>query len=175
MASSGTVCTRSITISHSVAFRAALNWNADSLSVIRRFLSHQPQGLTQLDGQGNTILHFLALDGNANALKQLFEDRLLTNQDLRSRNSRGDTVLHEAARFGKRDVAEMILEKEKDLLSARNHLGETPLYTAAACGTEAVFDLLQVNVGREEVILTRNDGCTVLHAAVTREHYSELL
>ncbi|XP_057489673.1 uncharacterized protein LOC130775564 isoform X2 [Actinidia eriantha] len=171
MASSGTFCT-SDTISHSVAFRAVLNWNSHSLSVIRRFLSHQPQGLTQLDVQGNTILHFLALDGNANALKQLFEGRLLTNQDLRTGNSRGDTVLHEAARFGKRDVAEMILEKEKDLLSARNNLGETPLYTAAECGMEAVFDLLQANVGMEEVILRRNDGCTVLHAAVTREHYS---
>ncbi|XP_057487079.1 uncharacterized protein LOC130773145 isoform X2 [Actinidia eriantha] len=172
MARSGTVCSHSITINRSAAFRAALNWNADSLSVISDFLRHQPQGLTQLDVQGNTILHFLALDGNANALRQLFEGGLLTNQDLRTGNSRGDTVLHEAARFGKRDVAEMILDKEKDLLSARNNLGETPLYTAAASGTEEVFDLLQANIGREEVILRRDDGCTVLHAAVTGEHYS---
>ncbi|XP_057489595.1 uncharacterized protein LOC130775498 [Actinidia eriantha] len=172
MASSGTFCTGSTTINRSAAFRAALNWNTNSLLVIRHFLSHQPQGLTQLDVQGNTILHFLALDGNANALKQLFEGDLLTNQDLRTGNSRGDTVLHEAARFGKRDVAEMILEKDRDLLSARNHLGETPLYTAAACGREEVFDLLKKKFGGEEVILRRNDGCTVLHAAVTAEHYS---
>ncbi|XP_057486994.1 uncharacterized protein LOC130773076 [Actinidia eriantha] len=172
MASSGTFCTGSITINRSVAFRAVLNWNTNSLLVIRHFLSHQPQGLTQLDAQGNTILHFLALDGNANALEQLFKGGLLTNKDLRSGNSRGDTVLHEAARFGKCKVAKMILEKETALLSARNHLGETPLYAAAACGRKEVFDMLKEKVDGEEVILRRNDGCTVLHAAVTGEHYS---
>ncbi|GFY84712.1 hypothetical protein Acr_03g0014860 [Actinidia rufa] len=112
------------------------------------------------------------MDGNAIALKELFECDLLTYQDLRSGNSRGDTALHEAARFGKRNVVEMILERAIELLSARNHLGETAIYAAVASGREAVFDLLKAKVGGEEVI-RRNDGCTVLHAAVTGEHYSE--
>ncbi|GFS33394.1 hypothetical protein Acr_00g0028150 [Actinidia rufa] len=65
------------------------------------------------------------MEGDAIAFKELFKGGLLMNQELRSGNSRGDTVLHEAARFGKRSVVELILERAADLLSARKHFGET--------------------------------------------------
>ncbi|KAF7143497.1 hypothetical protein RHSIM_Rhsim05G0189100 [Rhododendron simsii] len=163
--------------SHSAALRATLTWTPKSLPVLRRILTDQPDILTQRDAQGNTILHFLAAGGNATAFRELFEGGLLTRSngggggDLRTWNGRGDTVLHEAARFGRVNVVEILIERERELVSECNAMGETPLYSAAANGEREVFHLLKAAAAREEM-QRRDDGCTVLHAAIMGEHYS---
>ncbi|XP_058216989.1 uncharacterized protein LOC131327881 [Rhododendron vialii] len=164
--------------SHSAALRAALTWTPKSLPVLRRILTNQPDILTQRDAQGNTILHFLAADGNATAFRELFEGCLLRRSnrggcggELRTRNWSGDTVLHEAARLGRLNVVEVIMEREIELVSERNALGETPLFSAAANGKEEVFNLLKVAAAHEHM-LRRDDDCTILHAAIMGEHYS---
>ena len=143
------------------------------MPILRNFLRQQSGSLTEVDVQGNTIIHFLARSGRASALRELLEDGLLTShQQLMQVNLRGDTALHEAARFGQRNAAEIMLTKNPNLASSRNDLGETPLYVAAACGKREVFNLLRVHVGD---LIRRNDGGTILHSAVLGEHYSELL
>ena len=124
---------------------------------------------------GNTILHFPAIDGNASAFKQLFEDGLLTSEMLKNGNLRGDTTLHEAARFGRCNVVEILLEKDEGLALERNSLGETSLYVAVASGKKDVFDFVKGKLNRDNVTTTRNDGCTLLHAAVIGESYSKCL
>ncbi|KAE9447826.1 hypothetical protein C3L33_20276, partial [Rhododendron williamsianum] len=163
--------------SHSAALRATLTWTPKSLPVLRRILTDQPDILKQKDAQGNTILHFLAAGGNATAFRELFEGGLLTRSngggggELRTWNGRGDTVLHEAARFGRVNVVEIIMERERELVSEHNAMGGTPLYSAAANGEREVFNLLKAAAAREE-LLRRDDGCTILHAAIMGEHYS---
>ncbi|KAF7142837.1 hypothetical protein RHSIM_Rhsim05G0188900 [Rhododendron simsii] len=163
--------------SHSAALRAALTWTPESLPVLHRILTDEPDILTRKDAQGNTILHFLAAGGNATAFRELFEGGLLTRSngggggELRTWNWRGDTVLHEAARFGRVNVVEIIMERERELVSERNAMGGTPLYSAAANGEREVFNLLKVVAAHEE-LLRRDDGCTILHAAIMGEHYS---
>ncbi|XP_058215092.1 uncharacterized protein LOC131326354 isoform X1 [Rhododendron vialii] len=163
--------------SHSEALRATLTWTPKSLSVLRGILTDQPDILTRKDAQGNTILHFLAEGGNATAFRELFEGGLLTRSngggggELRTWNWRGDTVLHEAARFGRVNVVEIIMERERELVSERNAMGGTPLYSAAVNGEREVFNLLKVAAADEE-LLRRDDGCTILHAAIMGEHYS---
>ncbi|KAL3518323.1 hypothetical protein ACH5RR_020912 [Cinchona calisaya] len=78
--------------------------------------------------------------------------------------------LHEAARFGEKRVADIMLRREKGLVSERNNLGETPLFIAAACGKKEVFTFLE-NFN-SDCMMRRNDGCTILHAAVIGECYS---
>ncbi|KAG5550146.1 hypothetical protein RHGRI_015189 [Rhododendron griersonianum] len=140
-------------------------------------MTDEPDILTRKDTQGNTILHFLAAGGNATAFRELFEGGLLTRSngggggELRTWNWRGDTVLHEAARFGRVNVVEIIMERERELVSERNAMGGTPLYSAAANGEREVFNLLKVATADEE-LLRRDDGCTILHAAIMGEHYS---
>ncbi|KAE9447809.1 hypothetical protein C3L33_20282, partial [Rhododendron williamsianum] len=165
--------------SHSAALRAALTWTPQSLPVLRRILTDQPDILTRKDGQGSTILHFLAACGNATAFRELFEGGLLRRSnrgsgggELRKWNWRGDTVLHEAARFGRLNVVEIIMEMEIEMVSERNALGETPLFSAAANGEEEVFNLLIVAAAHDRELLRRDDGCTILHAAIMGEHYS---
>lgn len=91
-----------------------------SLEILREFW--REEGVSPMDNRGDTILHFLAIHGNLAGFEILYSN--LSIKDLETRNSNGDTPLHEAAKFGKKDVVEMILKKEKDLVFVRNNLGE---------------------------------------------------
>lgn len=91
-----------------------------SLEIIREFW--REEGVAPMDNRGDTILHFLAIHGNLAGFEILDPD--LSIEDLETTNSNGDTPLHEAAKFGKKDVVEMILKKEKDLIFVRNNLGK---------------------------------------------------
>ncbi|KAL3518305.1 hypothetical protein ACH5RR_020894 [Cinchona calisaya] len=156
-------------LSHrSAAYRAVLEGTSQSLETFRNFW--REEGVKPFDKRGDTILHFLAINGNMAAFTILLEEGLVTNENLKIKNVNGDTSLHEAARFGKKRVAQIMLRREKEILSERNNLGETPLYVAAACGKKEVFTFLE-NLN-SDCRMRRNDGCTILHAAVIGECYS---
>ncbi|KAL3518299.1 hypothetical protein ACH5RR_020888 [Cinchona calisaya] len=156
-------------LSHrSAAYSAVLERTPESLETFRRFW--REEGVKPLDKHGDTVLHFLASYGNVAAFTLLLKEGLVTNENLKLKNVNGDTALHEAARFGKERVAEIMLIREKELVFERNNLGETPLFVAAACGKKEVFTLLE-NFN-SDCMMRRNDGCTILHAAVIGECYS---
>ncbi|XP_027097106.1 uncharacterized protein [Coffea arabica] len=152
----------------SAAYRAVLEGKKQSVETFRSFW--REEGVKPLDKCGDTVLHFLAIYGNVADFRLLLQDGLVTNENLKAKNVNGDTALHEAARFGHKDVAEIMLRTEKDLAYERNKLGETPLFVAAACGKKEVFSLLEKYIG--DCTMRRNDGCTILHAAAIGECYS---
>ncbi|XP_027074120.1 uncharacterized protein [Coffea arabica] len=152
----------------SAAYRAVLEGKKQSVETFRSFW--REEGVKPLDKCGDTVLHFLAIYGNVAAFRLLLQDGLVTSENLKAKNVNGDTALHEAARFGHKDVAEIMLRTEKDLASERNKLGETPLFVAAACGKKEAFSLLEKHIG--DCMMRRNDGCTILHAAVIGGCYS---
>nr|XP_027099728.1 uncharacterized protein LOC113718978 isoform X3 [Coffea arabica] len=152
----------------SAAYRAVLEGKKQSVETFRSFW--REEGVKPLDKRGDTVLHFLAICGNVDAFRLLLQDGLVTIENLKAKNVNGHTALHEAARFGHKDVAEIMLRTEKDLVSERNKLGETPLFVAAACGKKEVFSLLEKYIG--DCMMRRNDGCTILHAAVIGGYYS---
>ncbi|XP_027099863.1 uncharacterized protein [Coffea arabica] len=121
-----------------------------------------------LEGKKQSVETFRSI--NVDAFRLLLQDGLVTIENLKAKNVNGHTALHEAARFGHKDVAEIMLRTEKDLVSERNKLGETPLFVAAACGKKEVFSLLEKYIG--DCMMRRNDGCTILHAAVIGGYYS---
>ncbi|KAL8089785.1 uncharacterized protein LOC141696641 isoform X2 [Apium graveolens] len=151
----------------------------------------------QVDGRGNTLLHLIVICGNEEALKALMG--FVSLQQLKKQNTRGETALHEAARRGHVNIARALLETERwlassnsmpdyralvtrnvnleaveeeldDLVSIQNKMGEIPLYVAAASGHTEVFELLETYYSDYDT--QREDGCTVLHAAVMGEYYS---
>ncbi|CDP05501.1 unnamed protein product [Coffea canephora] len=152
----------------SAAYKAVLEGKKQPVETFRSFW--REEGVKPLDKCGDTVLHFLAIYGNVAAFRLLLQDGLVTSENLKAKNVNGDTALHEAARFGHKDVAEIMLRTEKDLAYERNKLGETPLFVAAACGKKEVFSLLEKYIG--DCMMRRNDGCTILHAAVIGGYYS---
>ncbi|XP_058220992.1 ankyrin repeat-containing protein ITN1-like isoform X5 [Rhododendron vialii] len=170
-----------ISVTRSDAFRAASDYKSrsrSSFATIRDFWIQE--GAIPLDTEGNTILHFLAMYGNAFVVRKLVEDSGNNNnnssivkcEDLFGRNDKGNTPLHEAARFGRKSVVEILLRKQESLVRERNSLGETPVYVAAACGHEDVFDHLIAKIDGDWEIMTRStDKSNILHAAVMGEHY----
>nr|GMD73518.1 protein ACCELERATED CELL DEATH 6-like [Ipomoea batatas] len=123
-----------------------------------------------VDIRGNTILHFLAVYGNVAALGALIQESLVRIEELGIKNDDGDTPLHKAARFGQKEAANIILSADINLAWAANILGETPLYVSAAAGEGEVFSML-ARYDTSQSTLKRNDGCTILHAAIMHERY----
>ncbi|XP_049388197.1 uncharacterized protein LOC125852514 isoform X3 [Solanum stenotomum] len=153
----------------SAAYKAASSSSSgvlQSLHVLRDFWKEE--GVSPIDNRGDTILHFLAVNGNLAGFEILEPN--LSVKDLETRNNSGDTPLHEAARFGKKDMVERILRVEKDLVYVQNNLGETPLYVAAASGEKDVFTIL-ANCDFSKLTMKRNDGKTVLHATIFHDCY----
>ncbi|KAG5549271.1 hypothetical protein RHGRI_014582 [Rhododendron griersonianum] len=145
-------------ISRSAAFGAASDCkpqSSSSFATIREFWIQE--GAVPLDTAGNTILHFLAMFGNAFVIQKLVDDdengnnnsSTVKNEYLFGRNNKGNTPFHEAARFGRTRVVETLLREQESLVRERNKLGETPIYVAAACGHEFVFDHLMAKVDRD--------------------------
>ncbi|CAN4120919.1 unnamed protein product [Withania somnifera] len=152
--------------SRSAAYKAASSSGVpESLKDLCEFWKEE--GVTPIDNRGDTILHFLAVNGNVAGFEIL---EPLNIKDLETRNNSGDTPLHEAARFGKKDMVERILRIEKDLVYAKNNLGETPLYVAASSEEKDVFAIL-ANCDFSKLTMKRNDGKTVLHATVANDCY----
>ncbi|KAE9457106.1 hypothetical protein C3L33_10991, partial [Rhododendron williamsianum] len=177
-----------ISVTRSAAFRAASDCDprmrSSSFATVREFWIRE--GAVPLDTGGNTILHFLAMYGNAFVIQKLVDDDENSNkssssgivkcEDLLWRNDMGNTPLHEAARFGRKSVVEILLRKQESLARERNSLGETPVYVAAACGHEDVYDHLIAKVDHHPEIMTRStDNSNLLHAAVMGEHYGTYL
>ncbi|CAL5350587.1 unnamed protein product [Camellia sinensis] len=124
--------------------------------------------MQSIDARDNTLLHFLAIYSNLSAFQMFLGDGILTNKELTIENKNGDTVMHEAARFDQKEIVEVLLEHERDLVMVSNSSGETPLFIAALYGKKDVFDLL-IKDGRihsDHSVMARTDVSTVLHAAI---------
>ncbi|KAG5578546.1 hypothetical protein H5410_058680 [Solanum commersonii] len=161
--------TNSVSHRESAAYTATKCNDPKSIELLRDFW--REEGVFPIDNRGDTILHFIAIHGNVSALKLLIEERPVSGQDLKIQNKDGNTALHEAARFGQLKIVKVMVSLDSEILFERNSKGETPIYVAAAHGEKEVFAFLADNNMCDEFTMTRNDGSTVLHAAVTHECY----
>ena len=102
---------------------------------------------------------------------------------LKMKNVRGDTPLHLAASRGFAAICRVIAEKEIELLTMRNNKGETPIFLAALNWHKDTFlwlhekyakDLRSQGKSAELHVLRRDDGDTILHCAIRREHFGKL-
>ncbi|KAF8380688.1 hypothetical protein HHK36_028178 [Tetracentron sinense] len=153
---------------YGAAYKAAVRGGTQDRVTLKEFHIREPT--SPIDLSGNRIFHLLALHGHSEIVTELL-DLSSPPHGLSTRNLKGDTSLHEAARFGKKvATAEAMLCKDGSLISARNQLGESPLYLAAAYGHRDMFHFLaEKQFSKNE--WRRNDGCTILHAAVMGEYY----
>ncbi|RVX08055.1 hypothetical protein CK203_014688 [Vitis vinifera] len=101
-----------------------------------------------------------------------------------TKNDVDNTILHEVATYNAMTyVATEILNRAPELLTARNILGETPLFRAVRYGKDEMFKLLAEKLDRMDfeteedckACLRRNDGTTILHISVFTENFDMAL
>ncbi|KAK1571710.1 hypothetical protein Q3G72_021704 [Acer saccharum] len=112
---------------------------------------HDPMGANvfMTNAYGNTVLHEAAINHNIAAVKLLVGDKYVTPEQLLKRNRSGQTPLFKAASFGSTKVVRYLASQPKQMICDNKKL--------------------------EDAHRTRNDGTSILHAAVRGEHFGTAL
>nr|CAB3493322.1 unnamed protein product [Digitaria exilis] len=115
-------------------------------------------------------LYKAATQGKVSSLKQLVDPE--NPSALSSTTPQLNTVLHLAALHGHAAFAGEVLDKNEELLVARNDDGDTPLHLAAKAGKLEVAELLIRHAQalpqdqKSPLVMTNKAGNTALHEAV---------
>jgi ankyrin repeat protein len=107
-------------------------------------LTRQQATITSSDENGNTILHILAENGEAELIKPLL---LKCNLDPDPRDSSGQTPFACAARNGQKEMVEMLLTIDSIDLNPVDEDGMTPLLWAAGNGHKEIVKMLLATDG----------------------------
>ena len=132
----------------------------------------------------DTVLHMACYSKQCDLALELLQllPPSLNQRFANSKNDVDNTILHEVATYNAMtDVATEILNRAPELLTARNILGETPLFRAVRYGKDEMFKLLAEKLDRmdfeteedRKACLRRNDGTTILHISVFTENFGE--
>ncbi|GMN63898.1 hypothetical protein TIFTF001_032975 [Ficus carica] len=116
----------------------------------------------------DTTLHTAVSVGQTEIALELVEKSQKDTLELA--NAKGNTALHIAAALGDLRVCESMISKNRCLITFRNLKGETPLFLAALHGKREAF-LYLYSLGKEDYLVRRYDGDTVLHAAISGEYF----
>lgn len=118
----------------------------------------------------DTTLHTAVSVGQTDTALELVE---ICGEDiLELENAKGNTALHIAAALGNLSVCKSMISKNPNLIAMRNLNGETPLFLTALHGKIEAFLYLH-SVSNEDYLVRRNDGDTILHAAISGEYFSK--
>ncbi|CEI60517.1 hypothetical protein FVEN_g9994 [Fusarium venenatum] len=144
----------------------AVYGHASLLSVAIKKVGNEALGLS--DNQKRTPLHHAALHGHLAASKQLLKSG--AKGDARAAN--GQTALHYAVLQGHQSVMKPLIDNDAGLVSATNHLAQTPLLLAVIRGTSSAVKLLLER--RADVKALDRFKSSALHHAVGTDKSSLL-
>ncbi|KAL9444406.1 hypothetical protein AB3S75_017570 [Citrus x aurantiifolia] len=130
---------------------------------------------------GDSAIHIAAAMEDPRLIQEFLE-RLTPETRLgvlKQKDKFGNTGLHEASVVENYDVASILVDFSrksgdayKGLVEARNRLGETPVYRAAALGKTKLLQILTEQVGDSRCHFHRQkDNMTILHMAVLGQHF----
>nr|XP_023873284.1 uncharacterized protein LOC111985867 [Quercus suber] len=131
----------------------------------------------------DTIFHLAAYNKREDIFERLLkllprgtDHEHIAMSALEKANMEGNTPLHIAASVGSKKMCRSIVERSRSsraLLSVLNNKGETPFFSAALHGHKDAFLYLASICNRVEGYFysQRNDGDTILHCAISAEHY----
>ncbi|KAJ8634970.1 hypothetical protein MRB53_009237 [Persea americana] len=124
-----------------------------------------------------TALHIAISDSKTEVVKVL----LLIIDPFKIRemlNDMDENPLHLAASLGQAETCKQLVEKDPEMIGARNKEGETPLFQAALYGKKAAFYALHPrcpitgkHIKHDIVHCKRTDGNSILHVAIQREYF----
>jgi ankyrin repeat protein len=136
--------------------------------------------MVKITKSGDTALHIAVSHGNEEIAKQLIAEIISpqggSKEALKIRNKIGNTALHVAASMGSVGTCQCIAKVDPLLVGVRNEDGETPFFLAALHGKKKAFLCLLRFCGSKDICegySKRNDGDTILHAAVAGDYFGE--
>lgn len=145
------------TVIHFLAFKGF--WKTT-----QRLLLTFDQSLTLFskDCHGKTPLEF-AIQEDQNCFIQVMLEKQIKYSDLNERNSQITQWVHEAVAQHARQVLSYLIKLKKDALFSYNHLGQTPLMSAAK---DNQLTLLKMLIDQSFIDQYAVYGCTALHIAI---------
>jgi hypothetical protein len=132
----------------------------------------------------SSFLHIVASEGLATICRMLLHDnseeigryviiyvsrlirlpQFINSGDIEAKDRFSATPLHYAVTGGHLEVAQLLTEKNADVISIQNEYGETPLHYAVRKGFESIVKLL-VDKNADAISIQNKDGETPLHIA----------
>ena len=157
-------------------FRSAMQGKWDE--VVNIYKENEEVHMAKITKSGDTALHVAVSDDQARIVEQLLliiRGKAKVKEVLKIQNERGNTILHLAASMGSMEMCKCIADALPDLIGARNHDSETPLFLAALHGKKEAFICLDEICGLDKgnTYCRRNDGDTILHCAIAGEYFGE--
>lgn len=116
--------------------------------------------------EARELLEIAVNEGNVEELKSLLKAN--PKLDLTTPDAEGNTPIHWAARQGKIEIIEALLEQNKNILEIRNKEGQTPLHIAARWGQTATVESL-IKFGGD-LKAKSGQGNTPMHLAAYYGH-----
>lgn len=155
-------------------FRSAMQGKWDE--VVNIYKENEEVHMAKITKSGDTALHVAVSDDQARIVEQLLliiGGKAKVKEVLKIQNERGNTILHLAASMGSMEMCKCIADALPDLIGARNHDSETPLFLAALHGKKEAFIRLDEICGLDKgnTYCRRNDGDTILHCAIAGEYF----
>ncbi|CAI0379425.1 unnamed protein product, partial [Linum tenue] len=130
----------------------------------------------------DTALHIAVLNGQTEVVRQLVKQiqSKYAAEVLGLQNAAGSTAIHLAAAVGDADMCKCLASKTSaELIGISNRDGETPLFMAAISGKTQNFFILLDSLDKEEadeICHWRScRGDTILHAAISGEHFGAIV
>ncbi|KAK9075765.1 hypothetical protein SSX86_004094 [Deinandra increscens subsp. villosa] len=131
---------------------------------------------------GNTALHVaVGTTKNMEFIEHMLNLAVQDNPQLDMQNSEGSTLLHVAAIVGNLDAAKILVEKNHDLLFAKDNEGQTPLARALSnMHTETCLYLLNHSTNTRDIESGTLFDCTsgddlLVNAISSKDYYSALV
>ncbi|KAH7545257.1 hypothetical protein FEM48_Zijuj01G0074500 [Ziziphus jujuba var. spinosa] len=126
----------------------------------------------------DTPFHIAVYNTSKSPLQELLH--IFPNNALIAKaNDKKNTPLHEAGAIGNMEAAQLLVRFSPEQLEAKNALGETPFFRAAAFGMTEMVKYLASEVRSRhcdmQIQRIRDDNTSILHSAIHGQHFVTLV
>ncbi|XP_060674603.1 uncharacterized protein LOC132804341 [Ziziphus jujuba] len=141
---------------------------------MKRFYEKNKEALFDpLTVTNDTPFHIAVYSRTKSPLEELIQ--MVPNPPIEKADDKKCTPLHEAAAIGNVEAAQVLVRCSPEQLEARNAVGETPMYRAAAFGMTEVVKYLASEVRSRNLDMhfqrIRYDNTSILHSAIHGQHF----
>lgn len=152
---------------YNAAFKG--DWKA-----FKSYLNGEPEArAASIEKWSSTALHIAAQLGNEHFVVKMV--KIMSPDDLQRQNDVGSTAFHSVTEGGTKKMAEVMLNKNSNLLNIRDGNGMTPLLSAAIFNNHAVLSYLYSHTKVEDLNSNPEDSALLLRHLIFTDSYGNEL